>query len=41
LNNRALSEEINQMVRVEENHWNEFYKTKQKVKRELDAREQK
>jgi hypothetical protein len=29
------------MVKVEENHWNEFYKTKQKVKREMDAREQK
>lgn len=27
------------MVKTEESHLNEFYRTKQKVKRDLDARE--
>lgn len=32
--NRLLSAEIKQLIRVEDNHQNEFYKTKQKIKRE-------
>ena len=34
---RTLQQEINQLVKKEDQHLNEFYRTKQKMKMEADA----